>query len=278
MLDLTRSFSGANAMKPFLPLRAAFAAALFSAPASAATALEGGLAAEIRSNLSAGTLFDSDSDVDGWSGGALQSLSVEALTLITDGPDNRLFSNVSSDAVWDSANAGRFVIDEYSWEFKTDTAHAPAEVQFNEHDFGNDWFYSFIADGDGTFTMDIFVSAGGDRNGFRGFDLLVNGVVSSSLLDDDDPSIVKSLSFGLTAGEQYTFALRNDAFRRVNGASNFTGLMTGSFDWRIEEVVSPGGVPEPANWALMIAGLGLAGTALRSANGRHRASIRSQTA
>ena len=254
-------------MKTFLPISVAFAATLFGAPAQSATPLAGGLAAEIRSTLSGGAISDSDLDTDGWSGGAFQSLSVDAFTLVGDGPSNRVFSNVSTDAFWDSANAGRFVIDEYSWDFKVDAGHAPAEVQFNEHDFGNDWFYSFIADGNGTFTMDVFVSAGGDRNGFRGFDLLVNGLVSSSLLDDDNPSIVKTLSFGLTAGEQYTFALRNDAFRRVNGASNFDGIMLGSFDWRIEEVITPGGVPEPASWALMIAGFALVGSALRRRDG-----------
>ncbi len=267
MPDRTRLGRGPTATKTFLSISAAIAAALCSAPAQSATPLAGGLAAEIRSSLSGGALRDSDFSTDGWSGGAFQSLSVDAFTLVTDGPNNRVFSNVSTAAFWDSANAGRFVIDEYSWDFKVDAAHAPAEVQFNEHDFGNDWFYSFIANGNGTFTMDVFVSAGGDRNGFRGFDLLVNGVVSSSLLDDDDPSIFTTLSFGLTAGEQYTFALRNDAFRRVNEASDFDGIMSGQFNWRIEDVITPGAVPEPSSWALMIAGFGLVGSAMRQRDG-----------
>ncbi len=236
---------------------------LAASPALAVTPLAGGIAAEIRSSASGSGMNDIDSSIDSWSGGAFRALEVNAFTLITDGPNNRLSSNVSTDAFWNSANAGHFVIDEYSWEFKVDAAHAPAEVQFNEHDFGNDWFYIFKANQNGTFIMDIFVSAGGDANGFRGFDLLVNGVVSSALLDDDNPAIFKSLSFGLIAGEQYTFALRNDAFRSVTGASNFSGIMSGSFDWRIEEVAPPGGVPEPASWALMIAGFGAVGGALR---------------
>jgi PEP-CTERM motif len=32
----------------------------------------------------------------------------------------------------------------------------------------------------------------------------------------------------------------------------------------------PGGVPEPASWALMLGGFGLTGAALRRGNGRRR--------
>lgn len=61
------------------------------------------------------------------------------------------------------------------------------------------------------------------------------------------------------------------AFTNVFGAPNLTGTTFGTAD--INAVVAPTTVPEPASWAMLIAGFGIVGGALRSRRQRRTVSF-----
>jgi hypothetical protein len=72
---------------------------------------------------------------------------------------------------------------------------------------------------------------------------------------------------GLTARSVYS-GVRNDGFSAVSVVNNGSGTGLPDYEFGPVGVPDSGGgsneVPEPATWALMLAGFGLAGTALRT--------------
>ena len=118
---------------------------------------------------------------------------------------------------------------------------------------------SFTVDTTGTYSLalnsdvfDTFLSL--YAGSFDPGDALTNLI---ALDDDSGPDFNSLLSFSLTAGTTYLAV-----------ATGFAPEDFGVYDLTIDgpggiTVGDSGGVPEPASWAMMIGGMGLAGGALR---------------
>ncbi len=131
------------------------------------------------------------------------------------------------------------------------------------------WSYTFRADGDGLFRWEGQVRPdpevrANNTFGLSGWNLQLNGVTVIDLFDVSGAGPrLGDRDFALVAGETYTFSLINRSnIAGTNFGQDYRGGMLGEFNWDIVEV-SPAPVPEPGTWALMIAGFGLAGAALR---------------
>ena len=96
----------------------------------------------------------------------------------------------------------------------------------------------------------------GGYNGDQSYEVTLNGVSLNTYSTTSGQAFTgRSLTLtGLTAGDSYTLA--------------FHGLVAADETAFIDKVNLAGGVPEPATWAMMLAGFGLIGATLR--DGRRR--------
>ena len=138
---------------------------------------------------------------------------------------------------------------------------------------GPDWTYTFTATADGSFALLYDVAPDPDSGslfGLNGWNIEWSGPGGGKILTDlFDPTVNGKMSRAVVAGQTYTAALRNNT--NLNTAGHFgtaTGrgaTMHGNFAYSVIE----GTVPEPATWALLIAGFGVTGAAAR----RRRAAV-----
>ena len=77
----------------------------------------------------------------------------------------------------------------------------------------------------------------------------------------NDPSGSGVLTAALSGGFSHTIELYTNANLNAPLLSNWSGMENGNFRFSIADV--GGAAPEPESWALMIAGFGLVGAALR---------------
>ena len=148
----------------------------------------------------------------------------------------------------------------------------------------------------GSYTLDLGTSYGAGINYFGFWLSSLDSGNALTFYDDDtklftfDPTTVKNAIgsnsgykgnpttafFGKNSGEQYVFVnlfANNGTFNRIvfsqlntSGAYESDNHTVGNWKTRSGTAVPQvGAVPEPANWAMMIAGFGLIGTALRRA-------------
>jgi hypothetical protein len=143
------------------------------------------------------------------------------------------------------------------------------------------WNYQFHADTDATFTFILAVdttrSGTGDISYASFFDdglyingAYIDGVTVDGESDSSGSSYTYAFTYALTAGSDYLAA-----FRFANQHGNRGGTLVANASqvatWRITDMPSgpgdggagPNAVPEPATWALMIAGFGMVGAGLR---------------
>lgn len=236
-------------------------AAVIAAGVAAAGAAEAVVPLSGQINFAAYATLDgatvNDADSVAWTGAPPPSASAAAVA-IASGSSGLLAAYQLGSAHW-GANAGYYNMHQgldAQWSGITDFAYGVAVAP------APDWSYTFQAEGDGVFTLDWDLTA-------TGFDLsLIWFLVSWS----DEPfgqphapadfgfRFVGSLSKAIQAGQTYTVAITHGA--ALSGTTTPLGQHSGAgvFNYAITETAA---VPEPAAWALMIGGFGLAGLGLR---------------
>lgn len=90
----------------------------------------------------------------------------------------------------------------------------------------------------------------------------------TGLVVDDPAALGTDTSFARFGGVSVRFTLEDYADPAVISRSYVFGqLLIGGSDAFVDKLPALGGVPEPANWALLIAGFGLTGAAMRRRRG-----------
>jgi len=239
-------------------LAASASVAAFAAPAFAATAVSGALNAVANATVSGVTVADNDND--SWAGGAFTNLATDVSATATSGALS-VSTHGSARADWTSADQGSVLFRNYGWDFDAAGANG-SESDLTQNRGGSDWSYTFTADGNGQIKMDYAVTGSGSTFGLQGWQISFTGAgAGGPVLNTSDPTTSGTFIGQLVAGQQYTISLNGNPNVSAGGGGAFSGSMLGEFDWQITE--QSGGVPEPATWALMIGGFGLAGATLR---------------
>lgn len=160
-------------------------------------------------------------------------------------------------ATWGSANAGGFGM-RWGWTSVNDGLGVFGYANTNLAI--PNWLYSFTATGDGTFSGIYRVLGRGNTFGLQsvyGSGSTPFGPYGGTVFD---PTGSGSFSFALVNGQTYSFGFYN--YGNLNGFStDLDASAEAGFDWKI--TYANGGVPEPASWAMLIAGFGLIGGAAR---------------
>ena len=263
-------------MRPYRSFAAAAGAVALGAfavqPAFAATALEGALFQQAQSRTGPETV--TGQGMNTWSAGAPEDLAANATATAVSG-QNSVTSRAKINASWSSADFGQVNVLDHGWTFDApvETLHTVSADLRGDEENELDWSYTFMATEESTFELDFNLLGTGDLFGLGHWDLLFfagGGGPSITQLSDGfgaNTTLSGNFSRALTAGQTYRVALRNaERFTLLNPTDNaLVAKETGSFDWRIVEGSTA--VPEPAAWAMMIAGFGLAGATLRRRRG-----------
>jgi hypothetical protein len=161
----------------------------------------------------------------------------------------------SAAATWaPNGLSGSVSFENYGWSFIGTSGSANLQT-------GADWTFSFIANGNGEFSMNYDVVGNGDKFGLWGWNINING--SDYLtLNPNDPTASGFITEDLVDGEIYTISLINNANISVPGnVDTMAGNMSGLFNWTIRTSGRP--VPEPSSLLLLAIGLACLRTAKR---------------
>jgi hypothetical protein len=141
---------------------------------------------------------------------------------------------------------------------------AGAEGAIGEMDFGFDsggFFYEFIADGTGIFSVDYVVSASGSQTfGNQPFRVALDAVIAFT----GDTNDAGTFNFNVIAGQSYVFQISNLSNLSGSLGNGADLLKEGTFNF--SGPIRSGEVPLPGTIALLGLGLvGLAGSRRRKA-------------
>lgn len=247
-------------------------ALLVGGPAQAAVATPVSGAMSLSARASLGPVIDTELSTDSWAGSPAD-LAVAAGALAVSGDKYALVSG-SAAARWFSADQGGISFTGYNWDFETFPTYP---YPFNEVSLcgqwcsaGPDWSYTFTANADGGFRMAYDIVGRGDPSlqgwgvGWSG----IGGCCDSAVVGADDVHITGTFAYPISAGQTYTVSLDNMA-GRWGGLDKGNASMDGVFSWNI----TTQGVPEPATWAVLLAGLGSVGAAMRLARRKQSAAL-----
>jgi hypothetical protein len=198
-------------------------------------------------------------DSDSWTT-APTSLSA-ATSLALSSADGSILVGGAVAADWASEDAGQVRFSDFGW---TRTGAGGWSLMTLDQYGIPAWSYTFVANADGGFRMTYDVVARGtDLRGLGGWQFHVDGGPAccgayGAYTGADGAHVTGTLGAALIGGQTYTVSLVPFAYIRST-FSDTDAYMDGVFEWSI----SHDAVPEPGTWALMIAGFGLAGFALR---------------
>jgi hypothetical protein len=245
-------------MKNYLLAAALVAVA---APAFATTPLNVAVGASARATVGANDFVFSGQFPAAWGGPGALGIGYVAVA----GDETYNITTTSSvNANWLSADAGTIDID-WGWTVAgVDSSDVVIGAATNEapniDGFPANWFYEFTATGNGFFQGTYAVAGSGNTFGLQplymwtGFSLLSLGG------DVFDPTGAGSFAVPLVAGQTYRMILFNFGNIGSSSLNDITGSAVGRVDW---EIVTSPVIPEPGTWAMLIAGFGLVGAALR---------------
>jgi hypothetical protein len=255
-----------------LLLTALVAAGAVASPAAAAVGLNGSLFQQASSQVGRNTPVVGRA-MNSWDTAA-EDLAANATATARGGAD-RVFTRGKMAAHWDSADAGSVTVLDHGW----DIAAADPAIIFisplldSRPDGDPDWSYTFTATERGAFSLDFDLFGVGDIRDLGkwrfGFADLGGGAEATDIAGgfSDGSELSGALTRRLASGHTYTVSLRNlEGFSASGPVSSFaesSGHEHGAFNWAI---TGGAAVPEPAAWAMMIAGFGLAGATLRRRN------------
>ncbi|MGL4542425.1 MAG: PEPxxWA-CTERM sorting domain-containing protein, partial [Polymorphobacter sp.] len=151
-----------------------------------------------------------------------------------------------------SATAGTVQMIDFGWDF---TGGAIGHAEVNQ---GTNWEYYFTPASNAVLTWNYNVWGTGNVFGLWGFQLYVDGVGYGATTDPYDPNSNGTFTINLAGGQGHYLSLATNA--NIDAGGDPSGYMHGHFDWAIAGAT----VPEPASWALLIAGFGMIGGALRA--------------
>lgn len=171
------------------------------------------------------------------------------------------------EAHWNDDNAGGVVVVDGGWALPAQTAANQEFVGSTENFTGAAWSYTFSVDRNSVFDLGLRFNADGDTNGMGAWALTVidngSGPSINQLLllrENNGFNVTGQSSQHLIAGHTYTLALVDEDIHAIEGVRPAVAAREqGEFNWSI----GAAGAPEPATWALTLAGFGLAGAALR---------------
>lgn len=236
------------------------ALALAAAPAMATTALNVAVGAGARAIVGASDIAFNGQIPAAWGGPGTLGIGFTAVA----GDDTySVTSSILVEASWLSAESGTLAID---WgRSVAGTAASQVDIFAGTNNapdidgFPANWFYEFTATGNGVFQGTYDITAIGSTFGLQsiyltgaGFLELGGGVL--------DPTGSGAFAIPLSAGQTYRLSFWNFGNIATSSLADITGVASARINW---EIVTSPVIPEPGTWALLIAGFGLVGGALR---------------
>jgi hypothetical protein len=224
-------------------------AVVVATPATATTVLEGSVGAQAFAELGTQlqSVVKSDSVVT-----LPDMISAASVAKVTSGP-NSAQAETTVTAVWNSAESGTV---EMTWGY--DFAVQDWSLSGRAKTSATNWIYSFQAAGDGEFLFNYDVRL---ISGYP-FGMRIVGFGGLPTIGRDwSPSETGVAVVPLVAGQIYSIGFGNygDFGANTTIASRFHSKMS----WEIVYSAFPHSVPEPATWAMVIAGFGMVGAAAR---------------
>ncbi len=237
----------------------------FATPISASMSLTGmaQLDCPTKTNPCSNSAFYTTNTSSAAWGTLLSPLSIGANATITNpttGTSLTVTGNGS--ASWGAGgNSGTISFSDYGWTTTPGTTGAKDTEELAAlNNGGPDWTYTFLANGDGTFTMDFDVTGTGNLMGLWGWNILWTDD-TSSVTDNDilnftygaNPTQNGTFVQSLIAGDTYTISLKNKTNISSSNTTFASGSMDGTFTFDITD--PPAVVPEPGSIALLATGL-----------------------
>jgi hypothetical protein len=191
--------------------------------------------------------------------GAPASLTASAIATTPGLDGQQITSSSSINASWASAKAGSATMN-WGWNI---LSNAPYGVNTSVPLSRTNWTYSFTTgNAAGSFNASWTLDVSGNAFGLQEVTGFFNGAPFAISPPDIAPVDGNgSFSVALAPNTSYSFGFGN--FGNVGGSQPLNASAIYRMDWTIIGGGGDAGVPEPASWAMLIAGFGLVGATAR---------------
>ncbi len=154
-------------------------------------------------------------------------------------------------ADWITADSGVVMTRNFGWQFSGGAIGQAVTAG------GTNWYYQFYTPNAAVLDWSYNVIGYYENFGLWGFQLYLDGNPLGATMDPYSPTSGGTLTASLAGGQQHNLMLVNGG--NIEAGGDVFGFMDGNFLWTITGAT----VPEPASWAMLIAGFGMVGGALR---------------